>query len=144
MDEALKEAKIAFDLNEVPVGAIIVDSKTGKIIARSHNKNITQKDSTSHAEILAIKEACKIKESHRLDDCDLYVTLEPCAMCAGAISLARIRRLYFGAEDKKSGGTVNGAQIFESKSTHHKPEIYGEINDQECSGLLKKFFQSKR
>jgi len=144
INEAVKEAKKAFELDEVPVGAIIFDSSTGKIIAKAHNKNISKKDSTAHAEILAIKEACKIKKSHRLDNCDLYVTLEPCAMCAGAISLARIRRLYFGAEDKKSGSVLNGSHVFESNSCHHKPEIYSHINEKECEKLLKEFFAKKR
>lgn len=144
MHEAVKEAKKAFKIDEVPVGAIVFDSKTGKIIARTHNKNISNLDSTAHAEILAIKQACKKKKSHRLDDCDLYVTLEPCAMCAGAISLARIRRVYFGAEDKKSGGVINGARVFDSSSSHHKPEIYSGIDEAECEDILKDFFAKKR
>ena len=144
MQEAIKEARKAFELNEVPVGAVVIDSKTGKIIAKTHNKNILDKDPTAHAEILALKEACRIKNTHRLDECDLYVTLEPCAMCAGAIALSRIRRVYYGASDKKSGGVENGARVFESSSCHHKPEIYGNINSQECENLLKDFFVKKR
>lgn len=144
MQEAIKQAKKAFEIDEVPVGAVIIDSKTNKIVSKSYNRNLSDKDSTAHAEILAIKEACKIKNSSRLDDCDLYVTLEPCAMCAGAISLARIRRLYYGANDKKSGGVANGAKVFESTSCHHKPEIYDNIHSQECEKLLKDFFARKR
>lgn len=144
MDEAIKEAQIAFEKDEVPVGAIIVDSKTGEIIAKSHNKNVSGRDSTAHAEMLALKEACESKKSHRLDDCDMYVTLEPCAMCAGAISLARIKRLYFGAQDKKSGGVHNGAKIFDSKSCHHKPEVYCGIKAAACEKLMKDFFAKKR
>ena len=144
MDEALKEARMAFELDEVPVGAVIVDRNTQKIIARSHNQNATLKDSTAHAEINAIRLACTAKQSHRLDDCDLYVTLEPCAMCAAAISLARIGNLYYGAADPKSGGVDNGARVFSHKSCHHKPEIYGLINDKESENLLKSFFSQKR
>jgi len=144
MQEAVKEAKKAFDLDEVPVGAVIVDVTTGKIIAKTHNRNILNKDSTAHAEILALKEACRVKNSHRLDDCDLYITLEPCAMCAGAISLSRIRRIYYGASDKKSGAVEHGARVFESPACHHKPEVYGNINSQECENLLKDFFAKKR
>src|SRR5688572_29675093 len=98
MSEAIKQAKIALEMNEVPVGAVIIDSVTNQIIAKTHNKNISQIDPTAHAEILALKEACLVKNSHRLDNCDLYVTVEPCPMCAGAISLARIRRVYYGIE----------------------------------------------
>ncbi len=144
MDKAIEEARKALEIDEVPVGAIIVDSKTNKIIAKAHNKNISKTDSTAHAEILAIKEACQAKNSHRLDDCDLYVTLEPCAMCAGAISLARIRRLYFGSFDKKSGGVIDGARVFDGNSCHHKPEVYGEINEKACTKILKDFFANKR
>ena len=144
MEEAIKQAMEAFAIDEVPVGAIIVDTKNNKIIAKAHNKNISNKDSTAHAEILVIKEACMVKNSHRLDDCDLYVTLEPCAMCAGATSLARIRRIYYGVSDKKSGGVENGAKVFESSSCHHRPEVYDNINSKECEKLLKDFFAKKR
>lgn len=144
MSEALRQAQIALEMDEVPIGAVIVDGSTNKIIAASHNKNISEIDATAHGEILALKEACRVKNSHRLENCDLYVTIEPCAMCAGAISLARIRRVYFGAEDKKSGGVENGAKVFESKNCHHRPEVYGSINEAECQKIMKDFFAKKR
>ncbi len=141
---ALQEAQKAAARNEVPVGAVIVDSKTGKIIASAGNLVEELQDPIAHAEILAIKAACKAKNSWHLDDCDLYVTLEPCPMCAQAISFARIRRLYFSAYDIKSGGVEHGAKVFEASSCHHKPEIYGGINEKQASDLLKSFFQNKR
>jgi tRNA(adenine34) deaminase len=144
MEIALQQAQIAFDLGEVPVGAVIVDNKTNKIIASNYNQNITLKDSTAHAEILAIRNACLIKNHHRLDDCDLYVTLEPCPMCAAAISLARIKRVYYAASDPKSGGIENGPRIFSHSNCHHKPEIYAGISEAQSSQLLKKFFLLKR
>ena len=142
MQEALKEARLAFDENEVPVGCVIV--KNGEIISRGHNQNIFLKDATAHSEILAIRKANKLWQNHRLDDCDLYVSLEPCAMCAGAIALSRIRRLYYGASDKKSGGVENGARVFSQRQCHHKPEIYGGIGAIEAEKLMKKFFITKR
>ena len=142
MNEALNQAKIAFEKDEVPVGAVIVEN--GKIIASTYNQNILLKDPTAHAEILALRQAAEAKNSPRLDDCDLYVTLEPCAMCAAAIALARIRRVYFGSSDPKFGGLVNGAKIFSSSSCHHKPDIYGDINPNESQKLLKDFFLKKR
>ena len=144
MDEALKQAEIAFDLDEVPVGAVIVDKSSKQIIAKSYNQNTALNDSTAHAEILAIRKACLVKKNHRLDDCDLYVTLEPCAMCAAAISLARIQKVYYGTADPKSGAVDHGVRIFSHKNCHHKPEIYSGINDQESSKLLKNFFLKKR
>lgn len=144
MDEAIKEAQQAFEQDEVPVGVVIVDSKNNQIIARSHNSNISKIDATAHSEILAIREACKNINNHRLDDCDLYVTLEPCVMCAGAISLARIRRVYYGTEDKKFGAVNNGAKVFDSSSCHHKPEVYSGLNEKESQKLLKEFFAKKR
>ena len=140
--EALEQAKIAFDKGEVPVGCVIV--KDNKIITKAHNQNIALRDSTAHAEILAIRQANQILQSHRLNDCDLYVSLEPCSMCAGAISLARISRLYYAASDAKSGGIENGSQVFSHPQCHHKPEIYGGINEAEAQNLLKKFFWQKR
>ncbi len=140
--EALNQAQIAFDQGEVPVGAVIV--KNNQIIAAAHNQNITLQDSTAHAEILAIRKANQILKTHRLDDCDLYVSLEPCPMCAAAISLARIKRLYYAASDAKSGGVENGAKIFTHKQCHHKPEIYGGIGAAESEKLLKEFFAQKR
>ena len=140
--EALRQAQLAFDVGEVPVGAVVV--KNNQIIAASHNQNIALQDATAHAEILAIRAANQILQSHRLDDCDLYVSLEPCPMCAAAISLARIKRLYYAASDAKSGGIESGAKVFSHQQCHHKPEIYGGINAMESEKLLKEFFAQKR
>ena len=142
MEAALNEAKLAFEKDEVPVGAVIVEN--GKIIARSHNQNISLKDPTAHAEVLVLRQAALIKDSSRLDDCDLYVTLEPCPMCASAISLARIKRVYYAASDVKFGGVENGPRIFNSSSCHHKPETYSGIAEEESKQLLVDFFKSKR
>lgn len=142
MPEALEMAKRAGAQGEVPVGAIIV--KDGNIIARAHNQLGQGGNAIQHAEICAINKACEVLGQERLDGCDLYVTLEPCAMCAGAISHARIRRLYFGASDPKSGAVVNGAKIYEHAQTHHKPEIYEGICAPEAAALLTDFFKSKR
>jgi len=144
MEEALNEAKKSFKNGEVPIGVVIVDSITNKIIAKSGNMIEKSNNPTAHAEILAIQAACILKRSPRIPSCDLYVTLEPCPMCASAISLARIRRVYFGAYDPKGGGIDHGAKIFEQSSCHHKPEIYGGINEQECGRILKDFFKDKR
>lgn len=142
MYTAIKEAKKAFAISEVPVGAVIVLGD--KIIAQSHNLSISNIDATAHAEILTLHNASKILNSRYLTDCDLYVTLEPCPMCAYAISLTRIKRLYFGAYDHKSGGVEHGPQIYQAKSTHHKPEYYGGIEEEKCSELMKKFFALRR
>ncbi len=142
MELALRKAKIAFKKDEVPVGAVIVEN--GKIIASAHNCNLTKKDPTAHAEILTLRKAAKIKGSSRLDGCDLYVTLEPCAMCAAAIALARIRRVYYAASDIKFGAVENGARIFSSSSCFHQPEIYSGILEEESKKLLQDFFKSKR
>lgn len=142
MDLAIKQAKLAQDAGEVPVGAVIVEN--GKVISAAYNQNIALKDPTAHAEVLALRQAALVKESHRLDGCDLYVTLEPCPMCAAAISLARIRRVYYGAFDDKSGGVDNGARVFNQSSCHHKPDVYSGISEKECSLLLKEFFAKKR
>ena len=142
MEEALKQAQLAFEKDEVPVGAVIVEN--GKIIAMSHNGNRTLNDPTAHAEILALREAAKIKNSSRLDECDLYVTLEPCAMCAAAIALSRIRRVYFAASDKKFGAVENNIGFFNSSACHHQPEVYTGINEEESTNLLKDFFKKKR
>jgi len=138
MQEALNQAKIAFAKDEVPVGAVIVCE--GKIIAKSFNQNISLNDPCAHAEILALKRAAEVKNSPRLDDCDLYVTLEPCTMCLGAISWARIKSLYFGAGDEKFGAITNGVIL----KNYHKPEIYSGINEEESKKLLQDFFKSKR
>lgn len=142
MAEAIKQAKLAAKKDEVPVGAVIVENN--EIIAASHNLNISNQDPTAHAEIVALRQAAKIKNSPRLDDCDLYVTLEPCAMCAAAISLARIKRVFFALEDKKFGAVENGVRIFNSASCHHKPEIYSGICEAESKQILQEFFQAKR
>lgn len=142
MAEAIKQAKIAYEKNEVPVGAIIVEN--GKIIAKAYNRNIKLNDPTAHAEVLAIKKASKIKKSSRLDGCDLYVTLEPCTMCASIISLSRIRRIYYGANDAKFGAIENGVRFFHSSSCQHKCEIYSGIQEIESQKILKDFFQNRR
>ncbi len=142
MEEALKQARIAFENDEVPVGAIIVED--GKIISSAYNSNLTKKDPTAHAEILTLRKAAEIKGTSRLDNCDLYVTLEPCAMCAAAISLARIRRVYYAASDKKFGVVENGVRFFSSSSCFHRPEIYSGISEEESKKLLQDFFKTKR
>ncbi len=142
MDEALKQARIAFEKDEVPVGAVIVEN--GQIIATSHNHNLHLNDPTAHAEILALRQAAEIKASPRLDDCDIYITLEPCSMCASAISLARIRRVYYAASDEKFGAVENGARIFSSSSCHHRPEVYSGICEEDAKNLLINFFKLRR
>ncbi|AZL16472.1 nucleoside deaminase [Rickettsiales endosymbiont of Stachyamoeba lipophora] len=144
MLEALSLAQKAYSLAEVPVGAIIFDRNAQKVIARTYNQNITLNDPTAHAEILAIREAAQTLGTTYLTNCDLIVTLEPCPMCAQAIAIARIERLFFGAYDLKSGGVEHGARIFSASSAHHKPEIYGGILEQENRELLQRFFQALR
>lgn len=143
MDIAFAEAEAAAQRGEVPVGAIVV-AASGKIIAKAGNQTEVEHDPTAHAEILAIREAGKILESPRLTDCDLYVTLEPCAMCAAAISFARIRRVYFAAYDPKGGGVEHGACFFSQPTCHHAPEVVGGIEEQRAAELLKKFFVERR
>ncbi len=142
MDEALIQAGLAATAGEVPVGAVLV--RGGAIIARSHNRVITPPDPTGHAEILVLRAGAKLLGSSRLGDCDLYVTLEPCAMCAQAIAFARIRRIYYGADDPKGGGVAHGACIFDQPTCHHKPEIYGGIGAGQSAKLLKDFFATRR
>mgnify|MGYP000932360212 CR=1 FL=1 len=142
MQHALEEARKAATRGEVPVGAVIV--KDGVVIAAAGNRTLEQRDPTAHAEILAIRSACETIGSERLAGCDLYVTLEPCPMCATAISFARIRRLYFGAYDAKSGGVENGPRIFNHPTCHHKPEVIGGMRENECGELLKSFFATRR
>lgn len=142
MDAAIEEANAAALRNEVPVGAVLV--KAGVIIARNGNRTIENKDPTAHAEILVIREAAKKEASERLIDYDLYVTLEPCAMCAAAISFARINRLYFGASDIKSGGVENGVRLFDNVNCHHAPQVYGGLQAQTSRKMLKQFFSDKR
>lgn len=143
MEMALLEAQAAFERGEVPVGCVIVDAQGG-VLARAGNRTEELNDPTAHAELLAIREAASQLSSARLVDCDLYVTLEPCAMCATAISFARIRRLYFAAFDAKMGGVENGPHIFNQPTCHHAPDVYGGINERAGADLLKAFFREKR
>lgn len=144
MQRALKEAEKAFAHDEVPVGVVIVDAFSGEVIAVAHNEMIERKDPTAHAELLAIQRACAQIDQGRLANCDIYVTLEPCPMCAQAISFARLRRLYFGAYDIKGGGVNHGAHVYAATSCHHRPEVIGGIDEQKCSEVLKQFFERKR
>lgn len=144
MSMAMEQAEIAYNVNEVPVGAVIVENLTGKVIAKAHNLVENLCNPLAHAEILAIKKASKILGSKLLLNCDIYVTLEPCIMCAQAISFARLKRLYFAAHDSKYGGVENGPNVFSSSSCHHSPEIYGGINYLQSKQLLTKFFQNLR
>ncbi|HJN23956.1 MAG TPA: nucleoside deaminase [Rhodospirillales bacterium] len=141
---ALGEAEKAAERGEVPVGAVLVDGVTGQVIAAAGNRTENTNDPTAHAEMLVIREAARRRRSPCLDGCDLYVTLEPCAMCAAAISLARVRRLYFGAYDPKGGGVEHGARVFEQATCHHKPEVYGGIEESQSAKLLKRFFGERR
>ena len=140
---ALEEARLAETRGEVPIGAVVV-APDGRIAARAGNRTRELSDPTAHAEILAIREACQAIGSERLVDYALYVTLEPCPMCAAAISFARIRRLYYGAADPKGGGVESGPRIFSQSTCHHMPEVYGGIMETDCSNLLKTFFATKR
>lgn len=142
MQLALRQAQLAFENNEVPIGAVIVENK--EVIASSFNKNITNFDPTAHCEIIAIREACLQKKSPRLDNCDIYVTVEPCSMCFTAISLARINRLFFGVNDQKFGAISNNLSLFKNTQAYHKVEIYDGICALESKELLQKFFQIKR
>lgn len=142
MDHALAEARIAGGRGEIPVGAVVV--KNGQIIARAGNRPREACDPTAHAEILAIRAAAAVLGNERLIDCDLYVTLEPCPMCAAAISFARIRRLYYGAADPKGGAVESGVRLYASPTCHHAPETYGGIGESAAAGLLRDFFAAKR
>jgi tRNA(adenine34) deaminase len=142
MDIALDEARGAGGRGEVPVGCVIV--RDGAVIARAGNRVIADRDPTAHAEIVAIRQAAALLGSERLEDCDLYVTLEPCAMCAGAIAFARIRRLYYGAADPKGGAVDNGVKFFAEPTCHHRPEVYGGLAEAEAGVLLKDFFLARR
>lgn len=139
---ALKEAQSASERGEVPVGAVIV--RSGEIIAKAGNRTRELNDPTAHAEVLAIRQACSALATERLIDCDLYVSLEPCAMCAGAISFARLHRLYYGASDPKGGGVEHGGRFFTQRTCHHVPEIYTGIGEAEASALLRAFFGNLR
>jgi tRNA(adenine34) deaminase len=142
MDIALGEARAAQSRGEVPVGAVIV--RGGEILAKAGNRTVVDKDPTAHAELLAIRAAARALNSERLTACDLYVTLEPCAMCAAAISFTRIRRLYYGAADPKGGAVDNGVRFFASPTCHHRPDVYGGMNESEAGTLLKEFFVARR
>jgi tRNA(adenine34) deaminase len=142
MELALAEAETAGGKGEVPVGCVIV--RAGEIMARAGNRTLTDKDPTAHAELLALRAAAKKIGEQRLSNCDLYVTLEPCAMCAAAISLARIRRLYYGAADEKGGAVASGVRFFAQPTCHHRPVIYGGIGETRAATLLKNFFSARR
>jgi tRNA(adenine34) deaminase len=142
MSIALDEARAAGSRGEVPVGCVVV--RDGAVVARAGNRTLADRDPTAHAELLAIRAAAVALGTERLVDCDLYVTLEPCAMCAAAMSFARIRRLYFGAGDAKGGAVENGVRFFAQPTCHHRPEVYGGINESDSAALLKAFFQARR
>ncbi len=142
MNIALEQARAAADRGEVPVGAVIVQGD--QVVAAAGNRTRELNDPTAHAEILALRAACAEVGSERLPDHDLYVTLEPCAMCAAALSAARIRRIYYGAADPKSGGVAHGARVFTHPQAHHAPEVYDGIAGQEAADLLKAFFAARR
>ena len=142
MAEALLEAQLAYDAGEIPVGAVIV--KNGEILARGHNLRETEQNALAHAETVAIRRACELLGSWRLEDCDLYVTLEPCAMCCGAIAQSKIRRVYFGAYDPKGGFAVSNASLFQHPGLMHNPECYCGIMEEESAALLHSFFQEMR
>lgn len=144
MSAALAEAAAAAARGEVPVGAAVVEVATGRIVAAAGNRVEELNDPTAHAEMLAIRAACAIKGVNRLTDCDLYVTLEPCAMCAGAISMARIRRLVFAAYDPKGGGVEHGGRFFTRRTCHHAPEVVGGVEERRAADMLRRFFLSRR
>ena len=142
MAMALDEARAAGARGEVPVGCVIV--RDGAVLARAGNRTVADRDPTAHAEIIAIRQAAASLGSERLPDCDLYVTLEPCVMCAGAAAFARIRRLYYGAADPKGGAVDNGVKFFASPTCHHRPEVHGGLAAAEAGALLKEFFKARR
>ena len=144
MDLALAEAEAAAARGEVPVGAVVVDGRSGAVLARAGNRTEAASDPTAHAEMLAIRAAAAARGSARLPDCDIYVTLEPCAMCAQAIAFARLRRLYFGAPDPKGGGVEHGARIFAQPTCHHRPEVIGGVRESRAASLLRAFFAARR
>jgi tRNA(Arg) A34 adenosine deaminase TadA len=143
MERAFEEARQAASRGEVPIGAVLVDAE-GRVLAAAGNRTEASSDPTAHAEILVIREAAARRGEPRLPDCDLYVTLEPCPMCAAAISFARIRRLYFGAYDPKGGGVEHGPRIFAQPTCHHRPEVYGGIDEERAAALLRDFFEARR
>jgi len=144
MELALDEARAAARRGEVPVGAVLVDSVTSRLLATAGNRTEELGDPTAHAEMLVIRQAATATGAPRLENCDLYVTLEPCPMCATAVSFARIRRLYFGAFDPKGGGVDHGPRIFDQPTCHHKPEVIGGVEEQTAAEILKAFFLDRR
>jgi tRNA(Arg) A34 adenosine deaminase TadA len=143
MTLALEAARAAAEAGEVPVGAVVT-GPDGAVLAVAGNRVLRDRDPTAHAEMLALRAAAQALGSERLTECDLHVTLEPCAMCAGAISLARIRRLYWGADDPKGGGVAHGARVFHQPTCHHRPELYPGIGEAQAADLLRAFFQARR
>ncbi|MCG5242214.1 nucleoside deaminase [Azospirillum doebereinerae] len=144
MDLAFEDAEAAAARGEVPVGAVIVDPATGSVLARAGNRTEELRDPTAHAEVLAIRAACAAIGQPRLPGCDLYVTLEPCALCAAAISFARIRRVYYGAYDPKGGAVDHGPRFFGQATCHHAPDVYGGIGETRAGALLRDFFRERR
>src|SRR5262247_880009 len=142
MELALDEAHAAADAGEVPIGCVVVCD--GEVIAQSGNRTLAERDPTAHAEMVAIRRAAEALGSERLVDCDLYVTLEPCTMCAGAISFARVRRLYYGAADPKGGAVESGVRFFASPTCHHVPDVYSGVGESEAARLLREFFRERR
>ncbi len=144
MQQALEQAKHAALLDEVPIGAVVVNPKTGEILAQAHNQTEHSTDALAHAEILALRRAAEKLGQNRLRDMDIYVTLEPCTMCAAAISFMRIAHLYYAAQDVKGGAVLNGVRFYDAPTCHHKPLVESGILEEEASALLKTFFQNKR
>lgn len=144
MVQAIEQAEHAASRGEVPVGAVLVDGASGAILASAGNQTAALADPTAHAEMLVLRAGAQAKGRARLDDCDLYVSLEPCAMCAAAISLAHVRRLYFGAYDPKGGAVEHGPRWFQQPTCLHRPEIYGGIEESRTGELLRRFFQERR
>jgi tRNA(adenine34) deaminase len=142
MDLAIEEARAAAAEGEVPIGCVVV--RDGVVLARAHNRTLLDRDPTAHAEMLALRAAAAALGNERLIECDIYVTLEPCAMCAGALAWARIRRLYYGAADPKGGAVESGVRLFTSPACHHRPEVYGGIGERESAELLRDFFAARR
>lgn len=144
MERALVLAAYAAEQDEVPIGAVVVNPENGEIVSEAYNLSEHVADASAHAEILAIRKACEKLKCNRLRGMDLYVTLEPCTMCAAAISFARIQNLYFGAIDAKGGAVVSGVKFYDSPTCHHRPEVQGGIMERECGQILKDFFKAKR
>ncbi|HLW28212.1 MAG TPA: nucleoside deaminase [Kiloniellales bacterium] len=144
MAQALHLAETAARLGEVPVGAVVIERGSGRLVTATHNRVEADHDPTAHAEVLALREAAALLRTPRLVNCDLYVTLEPCPMCAQAIAFARIGRLIFGAYDPKGGGVEHGARIYDQATCHHRPEVIGGMRESDCAAMLQKFFRARR